>query len=47
MNAHNVSHLSFRASPALVAALMAKANEAGCSTSELLRSIVREKVGLN
>jgi hypothetical protein len=39
-------HLSFRASPVLVAALAKRATSAGCSISEYLRSIAREKVGL-
>jgi len=42
----NTEHLSFRASRSLVAALSARAEQAGCSVSELLRSIAREKVGL-
>lgn len=40
-------HVSFRASDALVDALCARAERAGCSLSEYLRSIAREKVGLN
>ena len=40
-------HLSFRASPMLAAALLEKAERAGCSVSEYLRSIARERVGLN
>lgn len=39
-------HLSFRASPPLVNALSEQARRAGCSVSEFLRSIAREKVGL-
>jgi hypothetical protein len=39
-------HLSFRASPALAAALTEHADRAGCSVSEYLRSIARERVGL-
>lgn len=39
-------HLSFRASPVLVAALYQRAEAVGCSVSEYLRSIAREKVGL-
>lgn len=39
-------HLSFRASPTLVAALADKAERAGCSVSEYIRSIARERVGL-
>lgn len=42
----NAEHLTFRASPALKAALHEKADRAGCSPSEFLRSILREKVGL-
>lgn len=45
--AHNTNFIAFRASPALIAALVEKASKAGCSTSELARSILREKVGLN
>lgn len=44
--ARQTNFVGFRASPALIAALIAKAGQAGCSTSELLRSIIREKVGL-
>ena len=39
-------HITFRASPVLAAALYARAREAGCSVSEYLRSIARERVGL-
>jgi hypothetical protein len=39
-------HLSFRASQPLVLALSERAERAGCSLSEYLRSIAREKVGL-
>lgn len=39
-------HVSFRANDRLIAALAERARRAGCSTSEYLRSIVREKVGL-
>ena len=39
-------HISFRAPPALVAALVERANKAGCSTSEYLRGVLRERVGL-
>lgn len=45
--AHQTNFVGFRASPALIAALTAKASKVGCSTSELLRSMIREKVGLN
>ena len=40
------SHVSFRANEAVVSALAARAQRAGCSLSEYLRSLVREKVGL-
>lgn len=39
-------HITFRASPVLAAALYARARDAGCSVSEYLRSIARERVGL-
>ena len=39
-------HLSFRANSAIVAELANRADKAGCSVSEYLRSLVREKVGL-
>ena len=39
-------HLSFRANGALISALAERAERAGCSVSEYLRSIVRERVGL-
>lgn len=39
-------HVSFRASEPLVAALTERASKAGCSLSEYLRAILREKVGL-
>lgn len=39
-------HLSFRASVVLAEALAECAERAGCSVSEYLRAIVREKVGL-
>jgi hypothetical protein len=42
----NTEHLSFRASSSLVSALSQRAERAGCSVSEYLRSIAREKVGL-
>lgn len=38
--------VAFRASPALVEALSERAEMAGCSLSEFIRSIAREKVGL-
>jgi hypothetical protein len=40
-------HVSFRASDALVTTLNDRARKAGCSASEYLRSLVREKVGLS
>ena len=40
------SHVAFRANEALVAALAERARRAGCPTSEYLRALVREKVGL-
>ena len=44
---HNTDFVAFRAPPQLVAALAERAEKAGCSTSEYLRHVVREKVGLN
>jgi len=41
------SHVAFRANEALVTALSERARKAGCSTSEYLRALVREKVGLS
>jgi len=41
------SHISFRANDVLAVALAERAKQAGCSVSEYLRSVVREKVGLN
>ncbi|MEM1051141.1 MAG: hypothetical protein AAGI28_03515 [Pseudomonadota bacterium] len=38
--------VAFRAAPVVVQALEAKAEAAGCSVSEYLRSLVREKAGL-
>jgi predicted HicB family RNase H-like nuclease len=38
--------VAFRASPALVKALSDRAERAGCSVSEYIRSIARERVGL-
>lgn len=38
--------INFRASPDLAAALSERARRAGCSLSEYLRAMVREKVGL-
>jgi len=40
------AHVAFRANQALISALAERARKAGCSTSEYIRSIVREKVGL-
>lgn len=42
----NTQFVTFRAPPVLVAALSQRAEQAGCSVSEYLRSIAREKVGL-
>ena len=42
----NTEHISFRASPVLAAALYSRADEAGCSVSEYLRAIARERLGL-
>jgi predicted HicB family RNase H-like nuclease len=39
-------HLSFRVSASLASALNRRAEQAGCSVSEYLRSIARERVGL-
>ena len=39
-------HVTFRVSSTVVAELAACAQRAGCSVSEYLRSMVREKVGL-
>ena len=39
-------HISFRANAAVTAALYSRAEKAGCSVSEYLRGLVREKVGL-
>jgi hypothetical protein len=39
-------HVSFRANDALVTALNDRARKTGCSTSEYLRSLVREKISL-
>jgi hypothetical protein len=41
------THVSFRPNDALVTALNDHARKAGRSTSEYLRSLVREKVGLS
>jgi len=39
-------HVTFRANEALISALCDRARKSGCSVSEYLRSVVREKVGL-
>lgn len=39
-------HVNFRANEAVVSALAERARLAGCSVSEYLRAIVREKVGI-
>jgi hypothetical protein len=39
-------HVSFRANDALIAALCQRARKSGCSVSEYLRAIVRDRVGL-
>ncbi|WP_171955435.1 ribbon-helix-helix protein, CopG family [Novosphingobium sp. NDB2Meth1] len=36
----------FRANSAVIAALSERARRSGCSVSEYLRAVVREKVGL-
>ena len=41
------ARISFRASAPIADALAHRAERAGCSISEYLRSVVREKVGLN
>lgn len=41
------ARISFRAGASLAEALALRASEAGCSISEYLRSILREKVGLH
>ena len=40
-------HVSFRVDSVVVAELALRAQRAGCSVSECMRSIVREKVGLS
>lgn len=47
MQVRHAAHISVRASPVLLNALAKRADEVGCSTSEYLRSIIRERVGLN
>lgn len=44
--AHQSKVIQFRASDGLTAALRARADRAGVSVSEYLRTIAREKVGL-
>lgn len=39
-------HVTFRANSAVMAELAQRAERAGCSVSEYLRGMVREKVGL-
>lgn len=39
-------HVSFRANDRLISALSERARRSGCSLSEYLRAMVREKVGL-
>ena len=46
MNRIQEAHVSFRASDALVSALVERARKSGVSVSEYLRTITREKVGL-
>ena len=41
------SHITFRASDLLAAALSQRARNSGVTVSEYLRGVVREKVGLN
>ena len=41
------SHITFRASEILAAALSERARNSGVSVSEYLRGVVREKVGLS
>ena len=40
------AHVSFRANDKIVMALCERARASGCTVSEYLRAIVREKVGL-
>lgn len=40
------SHISFRANEVLVVAVAERAQRSGCSVSEYLRRVVRERVGL-
>ena len=41
------ARISFRANSAIQAELAQRAERAGCSISEYLRAVVREKVGLH
>lgn len=41
------AHVSFRANEAVVSALAERARKSGCTVSEYLRAVVREKVGLS
>ena len=41
-----VQHVTFRANSAVVAEFANRAERAGCSVSEYLRTMVRERVGL-
>lgn len=41
------ARISFRAGAPLAEALTLRASRAGCSVSEYLRSLLREKVGLH
>jgi hypothetical protein len=43
---HNPNFMAFRASDALAAAISERARAAGVSMSEYLRTIARERVGL-
>ena len=40
------AHVSFRANDKIVMALCERARASGCTVSEYLRAIVRERVGL-
>jgi hypothetical protein len=44
--AHNSNLVAFRAGDRLVSALQQRARESGVSVSEYLRTIAREKVGM-
>jgi hypothetical protein len=45
--AHHGNLVAFRAGDRLVAAIAQQARRSGCSVSEYLRTVVREKVGLD